>query len=128
MAPLAPDSGTTTAHGGEIVFETPIVGGRAWRRFRDDFAALDVPRRTLVPSPAGVEAMAQAAGLAVVDWEGWTPVRDYVDSMVIRKGASPAVEHPADVLGDEVLAWCAERAAGERGAEATRARFRLTTR
>lgn len=113
-------------HGGVIVVELPIAGGRAWRRFRDNWADLDAPLNRFIPSPTGMRAIAERAGLRVVRWHGASNAHSYRNSLLIQNGANPTSERPENHLSRRMLDWCEAEAGAERGAEATQAIFVLS--
>ncbi len=44
---------------GAIVVQLPIVGGAAWRRYRDNLVSLDAPLHRFIPTPEGVTQLAR---------------------------------------------------------------------
>ena len=114
------------AEGGIIVVDLPIAGGRAWQRFRDNWADLDAPLHRFLPSPDGMSRIAARAGLRVLRWDGSSAAHSYRNSLLIQNGANPATERPEDHLAPRLLAWCEAQAKSERGPDATQASFVLT--
>lgn len=113
---------------GVIIVDLPIVGGRAWHRFRENWAGLDAPLHRFVPSPAGLAALAGRAGLKVVRWRGTTAQYFYTNSMLIQVGASPRRESATTELGSQAIDWCRKQAARDLGSDASQASFVLTSR
>jgi SAM-dependent methyltransferase len=61
---------------GRCLIRIPVADGVMWRRFGVDWAELDAPRHLVLPSRAGVDALARRAGFEVIrttwesgDWE-----------------------------------------------------------
>ena len=113
---------------GVIIVDLPIAGGRAWSRFRENWAGLDAPLHRLIPTPAGMSTLADSAGLRVVRWHGSTALYFYSTSLLIQLGAAPDTKSDSQQLDDRVMRWCSKQAAGEKGADASQASFVLTTR
>ena len=116
------------AVGGRVIVDLPIAGGLAWRRFRESWAGLDPPLHRFVPSPAGMERLAEQAGLRLLRWHGSTTPYFYRHSMLIRNGAAPLHSDSTLELGERMARWSSRRAASEHGSDAAQGSFVLTTR
>ena len=109
--------------GGLIVVRVPIVGGAAWRRYRDNFSSLDAPLHRFIPTPNGVQYLARRAGAQVVRWVGESTPWYYLASEIIRRGINPEVVNPREALGQRQQRWAERAARRERGSESGQATF-----
>ena len=108
---------------GAIVVQLPIVGGAAWRRYRDNLVSLDAPLHRFIPTPEGVTQLAQRHQLTIARWYGTTTPYYYRWSEMVRVGA------PCDRIAsvdERRHRWANKMARRERGTEAAQATFVLT--
>ena len=108
--------------GGGIVVEVPIVGGAAWRRYRENLFSLDAPLHRFIPTPKGITRLARLHHLSVVRWRGETTPHYYRQSELIRFGV-PCDRY--EVFDGRRQRWARRMARSERGGEAGQASFVL---
>lgn len=92
------------SHDGFILVRVPIVGGFAWRSFRENWVQLDAPRHFYLHSRKSLSLVAQAAGLTVTSvsydsrgfqlWGSWL----YTQDIPLTHPRSPAVNRHSSVF------------------------------
>lgn len=111
---------------GTVVVELPIVGGRAWSRFRDHWPGLDTPLHRWLPSPRGMALLAARAGFRLLRWRGDSVPYYYEQGLMIRNGCAPPAFKATEVLSDREISWCRAMARSDRGGNGSQGSFVLT--
>jgi SAM-dependent methyltransferase len=109
------DARDRLAPGGVLVVAVPLLQGPVWEEYRDSWIGLDPPLHRFVPTAAGLERLAQRAGLRVVRRIGESPPHHQLMSELVERQLTPGVDSETAHLAPREIAHHRRRARRLRG-------------
>lgn len=107
---------------GHVVVRLPLVGGRAWQRYRDNMVSLDSPLHRFIPTMEGAACLAARSGYEVMRRYAEAAPWVYTASEAIRFSAPPSAP---GAVGEDFRRWASRVARNDRRAMCPQATFVL---
>ncbi len=108
---------------GPVVVELPLADSAVFRRYRDNWWALDMPLHRFIPTVLGIDLLCERAGLRRVRTRRHTPAFEYLASESISRCGKPA--EARTILSEAEVAWFTRLASRERAGDRAHGSFVL---